>query len=49
MELTAAIKFEFCKGTLEVAHRQAFHQRKTLFLTLLREKMHKGRPGRLNI
>lgn len=47
-ELTAAIKFEFCKETLELAWKQALHQRKTLSHMLFREKMHKWRPGVLN-
>ena len=39
MELTIAIRFEFCKGTGEITQRQALHQREILFHMLLREKM----------
>ena len=49
MELTIAIRFEFCKGTSEITQRQTVHQREILFHMLLREKMLKWRCLKLSI
>jgi len=49
MELTIAIRFEFCKGTGKITQRQTLHQREILFHMLLREKMLKWRCLKLSV
>lgn len=41
MGLTAAIKLEYCKETLEIPKDKPFTRKRTLFLTFLKEKMYK--------